>query len=194
MKAEIKNILIVGVGGQGVILASDILTDVLGDIESIEVKKTETHGMSQRGGSVHAQIRYGKNIASPFISPGEADIILAFEEAEGLRYAHYLTQEGKMILNSMQIIPPLVNTGLVEFPYEAINELTNNPNVKRIKALKIASDLGNEKVVSVVLLGALAKLLDFDDNNWLDKLKTKLPKKVLSVNLKAFAEGKKALQ
>jgi indolepyruvate ferredoxin oxidoreductase, beta subunit len=188
------NILIVGTGGQGVILASDILTDVMGNANNIEVKKTETHGMSQRGGSVHAQIRYGHKVASPYISPGEADVILAFEEAEGLRYSHYLAKEGGMILNNMQIIPPLVNTGMDEYPDKAIDELKAHPQIKCIDALKIASEIGNEKVVSVVLLGALASMLEFEDEIWINIIKNKVPPKALDANLKAFAEGKNSLK
>lgn len=191
---NVKNILIVGTGGQGVILASDILTDVMGNTDHIEVKKTETHGMSQRGGSVHAQIRFGQKVASPYISPGEANVILAFEEAEGLRYVHYLADTGGMILNNMQIIPPLVNTGLAEYPDKAIDELKTNPQVKSINALKIASEIGNEKVVSVVLLGALASMLEFEDETWINTIKNKVPPKALDANLKAFTEGKLALQ
>jgi len=190
---QVTNILIVGTGGQGVILASDILTDVMSKTDHIEVKKTETHGMSQRGGSVHAQIRYGQKVASPYISPGEADVILAFEEAEGLRYSHYLTDTGGMILNNMQIIPPLVNTGLAEYPVQAINELKKNHQIKSINALKIASEIGNEKVVSVVLLGALASMLEFEDEIWINIIKNKVPPKALEANLKAYTEGKNAL-
>lgn len=190
---QVTNILIVGVGGQGVILASDILTDVMGDLDHIEVKKTETHGMSQRGGSVHAQIRYGQKVDSPYISPGEANVILAFEEAEGLRYSHYLAEAGGMILNSMQIIPPLVNTGLAEYPTKAINELKKRSQIKSIDALKIATEIGNEKVVSVVLLGALASMLEFKDEVWFKVIKNKVPPKAIEANLKAFTEGKNNL-
>ncbi|MGI6630053.1 MAG: indolepyruvate oxidoreductase subunit beta [Bacillota bacterium] len=190
---KVKNILIVGTGGQGVILASDILSDVLGSNEQLQVKKSETHGMSQRGGSVHSQIRYGPEVHTPFVSPGEADIILAFEQAEGLRWSHYLADDGIMILNNENIIPPLAYAGLAKYPETGIKRLKNDKRVKEIDAYKIATEAGSIKVVSVVLLGAISELLDFDRYIWINILTKRVPEKMLQVNIVAFEEGRKAI-
>ena len=189
MANEVKNVLIVGTGGQGVILASDILSDVLSDIEGIEVKKNETHGMSQRGGSVHSQVRFGPKVNTPFISPGEADVILAFEEAEGLRWSHYLATDGVMILNTETIVPPLAYVGLAEYPYKEIAELKKDSRVKTIDAYTLAAEAGNIKVVSVVLLGALAALLGFDHEIWLNNLEKRVPPKAVRANIFGFDKG-----
>lgn len=189
MTKDVKNVLIVGTGGQGVILASDILSDVLADVSGIEVKKNETHGMSQRGGSVHSQVRFGSKVNTPFISPGEADIILAFEEAEGLRWSHYLAPDGVMILNTENIVPPLAYVGLAEYPYDEIAALKKDPRVKSLDAYKLAAEVGNTKVVSVILLGALAGILGFEKNIWLANLEKRVPPKALKANLLGFEKG-----
>lgn len=194
MADEVKNILIVGTGGQGVILASDILSDVLADIEGVEVKKNETHGMSQRGGSVHSQVRFGPMVHTPFISPGEADIILAFEEAEGLRWSHYLAPDGVMILNRENIVPPLAYVGLAQYPYDEINELKKDPRVKVIEAHRLAEEAGSVKVVSVVLLGTLSALLGFEQAIWLDNIKKSVPQKAIDSNMVGFEKGYEAVR
>lgn len=193
MANQVKNVLIVGTGGQGVILASDILSDVLSDVPGMEVKKNETHGMSQRGGSVHSQVRFGPKVHTPFISPGEVDVILAFEEAEGLRWSHYLAPDGVMILNNESIVPPLAYVGLAQYPYDDIEDLKKDERVKVIDAYKIATEAGNTKVVSVVLLGALAARLDIDKDIWLTNLKNRVPAKALEANLLGFDKGMAAI-
>ena len=193
MTKDVKNVLIVGTGGQGVILASDILSDVLADIEGIEVKKNETHGMSQRGGSVHSQVRFGEKVHTPFISPGEADVILAFEEAEGLRWSHYLARDGVMILNSENIVPPLAYVGLTRYPYQEIAKLKEDKRIKVINAHNIALETGNVKVVSVVLLGALAAILGFEKGIWVNNLQKRVPEKALKANLIGFEKGLSAV-
>ncbi|MEG1500937.1 MAG: indolepyruvate oxidoreductase subunit beta [Clostridiales bacterium] len=189
-----KNVLIVGTGGQGVILASDILSDVLSCIDGMDVKKSETHGMSQRGGSVHSQVRFGSKVHAPFVTAGEAQVVLAFEESEGLRWSHALATDGMMILNKERIVPPLAYAGLAEYPDKGIEELKKDSRVKAIDANQIAKDIGNIKVVSVVLLGALAATLDFDNQIWLDNLKKRVPAKALEANLQAFAKGMEAMK
>lgn len=191
--ANVKNILIVGTGGQGVILASDVLSDVLSQSSELEVKKSETHGMSQRGGSVHSQVRFGPNVHAPFISPREADVILAFEEAEGLRWLHYLADDGVMILNTEQIVPPLAHAGLANYPYKEIELIKKDQRVKSINALQIAMEAGSSKVTSAVLLGALASLLDFNSGDWIAVLTKKVPPKSIQANLEAFENGRKAM-
>ncbi|MEG1536857.1 MAG: indolepyruvate oxidoreductase subunit beta [Clostridiales bacterium] len=191
---ETRNVLIVGCGGQGVILASNILSDVLSCIDHMDVKKSETHGMSQRGGSVHAQVRFGEKVYSPFISPGEAQVILAFEEAEGLRWSHYLAKDGIMILNQEKVIPPLAFVGLAEYPEAGLANLKKHTEVKCIDANDIARQIGNVKVASVVLLGALAAKLDFPEEIWKENLVKRVPAKALEANLKAFDAGFTAMK
>ncbi len=192
---ETQNVLIVGTGGQGVILASNILSDVLSCIEGMDVKKSETHGMSQRGGSVHSQVRFGDKVYAPFISPGEAQVILAFEEAEGLRWSHYLAPDGVMILNKDKIVPPLSFVGLAKYPDEELVEFKKkDQRVREIDALAIAKEVGNVKVVSVVLLGALSAMLDFPDEVWKQNLEKRVPAKALEANLKAFDRGAAAMK
>lgn len=192
--ADVKNVLIVGTGGQGVILASDVLSDVLGKNEELQVKKSETHGMSQRGGSVHSQVRFGTEVYAPFVSPGEADVILAFEEAEGLRWSHFLADDGIMILNKEKIVPPLAQAGLAKYPDKEIEALKKDKRVKCIDAYRIACDAGNTKVVSAVLLGALSVILDLDQNVLADVLKKRVPAKALDCNLKGLDEGRIAMK
>jgi len=191
--ADVKNVLIVGTGGQGVILASNILSDVLSSDPGLQVKKIETHGMSQRGGSVHSQVRFGPQVHAPFISPGEADIILAFEEAEAVRWQHYLAEDGTLLLNNEKIVPPLTQAGLAKYPDGAIAELMRDKRVVCIDAYQIAAETGNTKVVSVVLLGALSALLDFQPQHWLDVLQAHVPEKALAANLTAFEKGREFL-
>ncbi len=191
---ETQNVLIVGCGGQGVILASNILSDVLSCIDGMDVKKAETHGMSQRGGSVHAQVRFGEKVYAPFISPGEAQVILAFEEAEGLRWSHYLAKDGVMILNQERVIPPLAFVGMADYPEESLDNLKKRDDVKCIDANKMAKEIGNVKVASVVLLGALAAMLDFPEKTWKENLEKRVPAKALEANMKAFDAGYAAMK
>lgn len=185
-----RNILIVGVGGQGVILASNALSEVAMS-RGFDVKKNEAHGQSQRGGTVPSHIRYGKRVYAPIIARGEADIVLAFEELEGLRFAHFLKPEGKMILNRQRIYPPRVSSGMDTYP-ENISEIMREHGIDAIEvdALSIANKLGNPLVVSTVLLGVLCNHLEFTTEEWENAINKHVPEKHQRINLKAFEAGK----
>ncbi|RNC28669.1 MAG: hypothetical protein AWM53_01329 [Candidatus Dichloromethanomonas elyunquensis] len=184
--SDIINILIVGVGGQGTILASRVLSGVVQKI-GLDVKVSEIHGMAQRGGSVVTQVRYGKEVASPIIPQGEADIILAFEKLEALRWLPYLKQNGSILINDQRIDPMPVIMGTADYPADAIAAIRSlHKNVIVIDGLKLAIESGNSKAVNVVLLGLLSKYLDIDKKIWLETLRETVPAKFLDANMKAF--------
>ena len=183
-----KNIMIVGVGGQGTLLASRILGNVaIG--EGYDVKVSEVHGMSQRGGSVVTYVKYGEKVYSPIIDRGEADIILAFELLEAYRALPYLKKGGKIIVNSQTIDPMPVITGAVKYPEDISGKLSNMVETTVVDALSAAKEAGNIKAVNVVLIGVLAKSMDIPYEKWIDALKATVPAKFLDVNLKAFELG-----
>jgi len=189
MDTKTRNVLIVGVGGQGVILASNALSTAA-MAGGYDVKKNEAHGQSQRGGTVPSHIRYGKKVYSPIIGRGEADLILAFEELEGLRFAHFLKIDGKMILNRQRIYPPRVSSGLDKYPEDVVSTLKENGiETIEVDALSIANNLGNPLVVSTILLGVMSKYLEFSDEEWREVIGRLIPEKHKDVNLKAFEAG-----
>ena len=182
------NIMIVGVGGQGTLLASRILGAVaVGG--GYDVKVSEVHGMSQRGGSVVTYVKYDKKVYSPIIGKGEADIILAFELLEAYRALPYLKKGGKMIVNTQKINPMPVITGAAEYPQNLEQELAANCNLTSLKAAELAEEAGSIKAVNVVLIGVLAKSTDVPYEKWIEALKTTVPEKFLEMNLKAFELG-----
>lgn len=184
-----KSVMIVGVGGQGTLLASRILGNVVIE-EGYDVKVSEVHGMAQRGGSVVTYVKYGEKVYSPIISEGEADIILSFEELEAYRYLPYLKKGGTLIVNAQEIDPMPVITGAAKYPEEIVQKLKNKADgVVAVDALALANEAGNSKAVNVVLLGVLAKSSDIAEEKWLEAVKKTVPPKFLDVNLKAFALG-----
>ena len=194
MKKDKINVLICGVGGQGILLASEILSEVL-IRNRYDVKKSEIHGMSQRGGSVESHVRAGKKVFSSLIKKGESDFILAFESMEGLRYLEYLSSEGKLIRNTQKIIPLTITVGDATYP-ENPEKIAKDNDIETISidAIKIAKDLGSDKVVNIILLGVLAQHLGIDKKIWddviVDWMKVKkLPKKIMEINKKAFERG-----
>lgn len=182
------NIMIVGVGGQGTLLASRILGN-LAIKQGYDVKVSEVHGMSQRGGNVVTYVKYGEKVYSPIIDRGEADIILAFEMLEAMRALPYLKKGGKMIANTQHMNPMPVITGAMEYPENIEQKLAEKINLTAVDALLIANDAGNIKAVNVVLIGLLAKSMDIDKQVWLDTIAETVPAKLLDVNLKAFELG-----
>ncbi len=188
MSNTTKNIMIVGVGGQGTLLASRILGNVaIG--EGYDVKVSEVHGMSQRGGSVVTYVKYGEKVYSPIIDRGEADIILAFELLEAYRALPYLKKGGKIIVNAQEIDPMPVITGAAEYPENISGKLSEMVDTTVVDALAAATEAGNIKAVNVVLIGVLAKSMDIPYEKWIEALKTTVPAKFLEVNLKAFDLG-----
>ena len=182
------NLLIVGVGGQGTLLASRILGTVALKM-NFDVKVSEVHGMSQRGGSVVTYVRFGKKVFSPLIEKGEADIIIAFEELEALRWIDYLTKDGKMIINEQEIDPMPVIIGKAKYPENILATLKADLSIYSLDALKIARRCGTIKAVNIVLLGVMARLTGIEKQIFLDAIHEVVPAKVLDVNLKAFEEG-----
>lgn len=180
--------MIVGVGGQGTLLASRILGNtVIG--QGYDVKVSEVHGMSQRGGSVVTYVKYGKAVYSPIIDKGCADIILAFELLEAYRALPYLKKGGKMIVNTQEIMPMPVITGAASYPDEIVGKLCREADVTAVDALKLAEKAGNIKSVNVVLIGVMAKNTDIPYETWIETVKSTVPPKFLDVNLKAFDLG-----
>ena len=183
-----KNILIVGVGGQGTLLASRILGNtVIG--QGYDVKVSEVHGMSQRGGSVVTYVKYGDKVYSPIIGKGEADIILAFELLEAYRALPYLKKGGKMIINTQQINPMPVITGAASYPENIVEKLDALCDLTALDALEKAKEAGNIKALNVVLIGVMAKNTDIPYECWLDTVKKTVPEKFLEANIKAFDIG-----
>jgi len=190
MRNGTTNVLIVGVGGQGVLLASEILSEVARR-SGLDVKKSEVHGMSQRGGVVTSHVRFGQKVLSPLIPGGEADVILGFELAEGMRWVHELAEGGRIIVNSQRIVPPITATGKFSYPADVIERIrARTPQAKIIDAIGIAKELGNPKLVNTILLGFLSKLLDLDEKVWLEVIEKMAPKGTADINRKAFLEGR----
>ena len=188
----VKNIMIVGVGGQGTLLTSRLLGEIF-IRAGFDVKVSEVHGMSQRGGSVVTYVRYGKEVASPIIDIGEADIILAFEALEAARYLPYLKRGGIMIASNQEIAPITVITGAAAYPENLLGKLAGH-DIKFIScdALSLALQAGSAKAVNVTLLGVLAGQMDFPDSEWENAINTIVPEKFRDMNIKAFALGKAA--
>ncbi len=182
------NVMIVGVGGQGTLLASRILGNTVISA-GYDVKVSEVHGMSQRGGSVVTYVKYGDKINSPIIDNGEADIILAFEKLEAYRALPFLKDGGKMIVNDQQINPMPVITGAAEYPENIIEKLKSKVSVTAVDALSLATEAGSFKAVNVVLIGILAKNTNIPYEEWVNTIKTTVPEKFLEINLKAFELG-----
>ncbi|MBO4884816.1 MAG: indolepyruvate oxidoreductase subunit beta [Clostridia bacterium] len=182
------NIMIVGVGGQGTLLASRILGNaVIG--EGYDVKVSEVHGMSQRGGSVVTYVKFGEKVYSPIIGRGEADIILAFELLEAYRSLPYLREGGRIIVNTQSIDPMPVITGAAQYPADIAEKLAAKASVTAIDALSLAKEAGNSRAVNVVLIGLMAKNTEIPYERWIETLKATVPPKFLDVNLKAFELG-----
>lgn len=186
--SDVKSVLLVGVGGQGTILASKILT--MGLIENgYDVKMSEVHGMSQRGGSVSTQVRFGKKVYSPIIGEGMADILVAFEEMEAARYAKYLKKDGKIVVNTYRIPSMPILSGSRTYPEHIVESLSEQVPTMSLDATKIATDLGNPKSANVVLLGALIKAIGMTDIDWKAIIAKAVKPKFIEVNQKAFDAG-----
>lgn len=184
-----KSIMLVGVGGQGTILASKLLT--LGLMEAgYDVKMSEIHGMSQRGGSVSSQVRYGEEkVYSPVIEIGGADMIVSFEKMEALRYIRYLKPEGKIVTNNFRMNSVSTLVGKFEYKEDEIDTELNRLNATMVDAAKKAEELGNVKVMNVILLGSLVKSMNLEHIDWQDIIKQNVKEKFIDLNLKAFEEG-----
>lgn len=185
---EVKNILLVGVGGQGTILASKILTSGL-MTAGYDVKMSEIHGMSQRGGDVSTQVRFGDKVYSPIVGKGSADVIVAFEEMEALRWLSHLKIGGKMVVNEFRINPVPVNLGAAEYPEGIIDHLKGICDVISFKAADVAKELGNPKVMNIVLLGALVKAMGLDNIDWDAEIEANVKEKFIDINKEAFHRG-----
>ena len=183
-----KSIMLVGVGGQGTILASKLLTTGLMNA-GYDVKMSEIHGMSQRGGSVSSQVRYGKKVYSPVIEIGGADILVSFEKMEALRWLEYLKPEGKIVVNNYRIDSIPVLTGKVIYKEKEIEDELNRLNATIINAADKAKELGNSKVMNIILLGALVKSMSLEDIDWESIIRENIKEKFVDINLQAFKKG-----
>ena len=190
--AEVKNILLCGVGGQGTILASKILSYALVKA-GYDLKMSEIHGMSQRGGSVTTQVRFGEKVNSPIIGKGSADILVSFEAMEALRNLGDLKQDGHVVVNDYKIPTATTLTGKQEYPEDVIEYVKSLASTKVLDASKIAGDLGNPKAMNVVLLGALVKLMGLEDLDWNDAISNCVKPAFVDLNIKALHAGMDAV-
>ena len=183
------SVMIVGVGGQGSLLASKLLGRLLVD-EGYDVKVSEVHGMSQRGGSVVTYVRFGDKVYSPIITDGEADIIISFEKLEAGRYANYLKKDGKIVVNTQQIDPMPVIIGAAQYPENVLDELREKGvSVDALDALSLAEQAGSSKAVNIVLMGKAAKYFDIPYERWITAIENTVAPKFIEMNKKAFELG-----
>jgi len=185
---ETKNIMIVGVGGQGTLLTSRILGGIMLHA-GYEVKLSEVHGMAQRGGSVVTFVRYGEKVSEPIVEEGQADVLIAFERLEAMRYAHFLKEDGVLVVNDQRIDPMPVVTGAAQYPDHIIEELSKKHQVISVDAMAYAKKLGNSKVFNVIVLGLAAKHMDFKKEDWLTVIENTVKPKTIEINRKAFETG-----
>jgi indolepyruvate ferredoxin oxidoreductase beta subunit len=184
------NVLMSGVGGQGVLVASDILV-MVAMAAGLDAKKSEIHGMAQRGGSVVSQVRYGKKIYSPLISTGAADVILAFEKLEAVRYLDNLKSGGVVIVNNQKITPLSVFFANIPYPEDIATICHKKTDyLLMIDGVQIAEQLGNPRTINSVMLGALSNVLEFDETHWMKAIGQRVPSKTLELNRQAFEAGR----
>lgn len=188
---SVTNIMIVGVGGQGTLLTSRILGG-LAETAGYDVKLSEVHGMAQRGGSVVTYVRYatdGEAVTEPIVEEGCADVLIAFERLEALRYAHFLKKDGALIVNDQRIDPMPVITGVAEYPEGILEGLREKYRVFSIDAMAKAEELGNTRVFNTIVLGMAARHMNYSKEQWIDVIKSKVPPKTVDINLAGFEVG-----
>ena len=191
------NVSLVGVGGQGILLTADLLAKTAA-ISGMDVKKSEIHGMAQRGGSVISSVRFGTEVHSPIIPEGQSDILVAFDRLEALRWAHFLAKDGKVLLNNVDLVPVTVSSGLQQPVTDFETRLAKAfPDALAVDALAIAEkEIGNARTMNMVIAGALSALVPFEESKWIEAMEQMLtgPKaKLLPVNKEAFARGRKVV-
>ena len=187
---NITSILLAGVGGQGIVLASKILAKCAFSA-GFMVKESELHGMAQRGGSVISHVRFGEEVYSPLIPGGKADFLVALEELEGLRYTYFLKPSAQVILNSKQVAPSIIIPENSRYPENIKEKLESSGfRVDAVKALEKAKELGNLKVENIILIGALSRYLPFTVEDWQRTIEESVPVKTIEINMKAFITGR----
>lgn len=190
--SDVKNIMLCGVGGQGTILASKVLSTCLVD-SGYDVKMSEIHGMSQRGGSVTTQVRYGTKVNAPIIGRGSADILVSFEAMEALRYLNHIKPDGYVVVNDYKIPSSTILSGLEEYPEDVIEIVKAKAKTTVIDAEKVALSLGDSKVMNIVLLGSLVKLMNLEDLDWKSAIEKSVKPNFIDINIKALIEGMNAV-
>lgn len=189
MQSETRSILICGTGGQGILLASEIISTAA-MLSGMDVRKSEIHGMAQRGGSVVSQVRFGKTVHSPMIEEGAADLLVSMEKLEALRWSHFLSPSGKALVCDLELAPPSVSTGQAQYP-DVLGELSSRGvSFRLIDGFGEARTLGNLRVVNTIMVGAASVGLDLPDASWRDAMRGLIPEKALEVNFKAFDRGR----
>ena len=183
-----KNIMIVGVGGQGTLLTSRILGGLALEA-GYDVKLSEVHGMAQRGGSVVTFVRYGEEVAEPIVEEGQADVLIAFERLEALRYAHFLKPDGALVVNDWRIDPMPVVIGAAQYPENIIENLEKEHKVYAVNATEEAKKLGNSRTFNLIVLGVAAQHMDFTKEQWFEVIEKTVPPKTIEINKKAFEVG-----
>jgi indolepyruvate ferredoxin oxidoreductase beta subunit len=187
------NVFLAGVGGQGILLASEVLCEAF-LLCGHDVKKSEVHGMAQRGGAVTTHLRFGPKVRSPLIEPGTADLLVAFEKMEGLRFAHFLAPGGSALVNAQEILPPSVSTGRERYPErveERLREFT--ANLFLVDALAAALSLREVRAVNIVMVGAASHFLPLPEGSYIEALRAILPERIVEVNVEAFRAGRALL-
>ena len=185
---QTKNIMIVGVGGQGTLITSRILGGIA-RLAGYDVKVSEVHGMAQRGGSVVTYVRYGDSVAEPLVEEGQADILIAFERLEAMRYIHFLKKDGVLVLNDQRIDPVTVLTGAFDYPEDIVDKMKTRRNVVSIDARSAAIKIGNARVFNSIIVGLVAKNLEFTKEAWLEVIEQTVPPKMIDMNKEAFLLG-----
>jgi len=189
---NVKSILLAGVGGQGVLRASDIICQALLEA-GFDTKKSEVHGMAQRGGCVTSHVRYGQKVYSPLARKGDVQILLSFEKVETLRYLDFLNPNGIIIMNEEEVYPPAVNLGIMEYPKDILQQLKGSfKDVLVVNAPVLALKAGNLKAVNTVMLGVVSRFLDVSESIWENVLSKSFPEKLIKINVEAFRLGKEA--
>jgi len=189
---NVKSMLLAGVGGQGVLRASDIICQALLEA-GFDTKKSEVHGMAQRGGCVTSHVRYGQKVYSPLARKGDVQILLSFEKVETLRYLDFLNPNGIIIMNEEEVYPPAVNLGIMEYPKDILQQLKGSfKDVIVVNAPVLALKAGNLKAVNTVMLGVVSRFLDVSESIWENVLRKSFPEKLIKINVEAFRLGKEA--
>ncbi|HNR12825.1 MAG TPA: indolepyruvate oxidoreductase subunit beta [Thermodesulfobacteriota bacterium] len=187
---DVTNLLLVGVGGQGVVVASKILTEAA-LLAGFDVKKSEVHGMAQRGGSVVSQVRFGPTVYSPLIKRGEADVLLSFEQLETLRYLEYLSTRALVILNNHRILPPSVSMGVEAYPEDIATRVKKLfKHTYLVEGIELAREAGNPKALNTALLGVLSRHLDISEKHWLKVIQKQFPPHLHAINIQGFQLGR----